>query len=194
MAHNALPDPRTPRLDWIAAAGAGAAAAAVLVTIFALTAPTPPSRPDMRQDAAAPAPKRSAQAPAGSGSSAEDVPSGAVALSASGPSVVASVANDDSWPVVEGMARDSALDTLTFHEPEIRRCLSRSAEFDPGMPVAPLWITMTVRGDGTVVKLETLEDGVHDEAITGCVEKILRKMHFRRKGGKDATVSMRWRF
>lgn len=132
--------------------------------------------------------------PSAPGSDARAASSGSLALSATGPSVVASVADDDSWPIVEGMDREQALTTLTFHEPEIRRCMSRSPDFDPAMPSVALWIGMTVRGDGTVARLDTLEDGIHDEAITGCVEKILRKMHFRRKGGKEATVSMRWRF
>ena len=188
-------DARLPRPAWIAAAGAGAAGAAALAALFALTAPPPPSRPDVRADAGVRAVSSSADARVeATPVEASGEPASSVAIVASDPSVFASVAPDELWPVVEGMPRQATLDTLAFHEPEIRRCASQSSNVDPGMPVVSLWIRMTVRGDGTVAKLETLEDSVRDETATDCIDKVLRKMHFRRAGGKNATVSMRWRF
>jgi hypothetical protein len=170
------PDLRNPRRSWIVAAVLGAALAGLLAASFVVFAPAPPRFPVVLPDVVAPE------------ASAAIAPS----PSASAPLAV-SVAPHD-WPEVTGMDRAAALKTLARHDEELRGCWPEPPEYDPEVARPSLLVRITVKGDGKVREVELVEDDIQEEAVTACMERVLRGVRFPRAGGKDATVSMLWKF
>lgn len=165
------------RRSWVIAALGGAAAAGLLAALFVLLAPAPPRRTIVLAEAA----------PASEASAA---PSAAVPSA----SLAVSISPVHDWPEVTGLDRASAKATLDKHEAEVRKCYPEPPPEDPDVARPGIQVELTIKGDGTVEDVTVVEDDLGDEAVSACMDKVLRRMRFKRKPGEEATVNMLWTF
>jgi hypothetical protein len=171
---NVPPAPELRR-SWVIAALAGAVAAGIMATMSVVLAPAPPRRIIVLPDAA-PRPEAAA---------ASVAPSASLAVS---------ISPVHDWPEVEGMDRAAAKATLDHHEAAVRKCNKEPPSDDPEVARPGVQVQLTVKADGAVSEVAIVENDVADPDFPACLEKVLRKVQFRPKPGKEASVTMLWTF
>jgi hypothetical protein len=170
-----VPPPPELRRSWVIAALGGAVAAGVMATLFVVLAPPPPHRTIVLPDAA---PR----------------PEAAAAPSSPAARLSVSISPVHDWPEVTGMDRTAAKATLEQHELAIRKCNHEPPPEDEEVARPGVQVQLTIKADGTVGGVDIVENDVADPEFPACIEKVLRKIQFRPKPGKEASVTMLWTF
>ena len=181
MADLSQPGPhelRELKRSWIIAALIGSAFAGLLAAGFVVFSPAPPRFPVVLPPLA-PVDAQAEPAPPIASESA---------------SLAVSVEATHEWPEVEGLDRAAAAKTLASHDHAIRECWPAPPPLDSAVARPSLLVRMTVASGGKISELQIVESDIEDTGVTSCIEGVLRSLHFRRAPGKDATVSMLWKF
>lgn len=165
--------PPLPPIPWVVAVGVGIFFAAALAITIAVATPKPPDHPSAAYSAAF-ADMRWIPPPAPPSASAIEV--------------------EVAGPEIEGMDPEETVEVLHKHDDAIRACGKPVASAESEVePAEGMRVRIQVRVDGTVQDVEILESDADDERVSACVQKVIRKIRFKRPG-QPATVVTAWSF
>ena len=165
--------PPLPPVPWVVAVGVGVFVAAALAITIAVATPKPPDHPSAAYSAAF-ADMRWIPPPAPPSASAIEV--------------------EVAGPEIEGMDPEETVAVLHKHDDAVRACAKPAASAESEVePTGGMRVRIQVRVDGTVQDVEILESDADDERVSACVQKVIRKIRFKRPS-QPATIVTAWSF